>query len=444
MAEKAASGPRPAGRPVSSRRSGRVEEKLKQKIRDKEYYEAHQTYRVLFQRYKAQGKENEALELVYNGALLLLQHGQLSSGSDLGMLLVQHLKDKKTPVRDELLEKIGILFGSYTGRTALTESSGLPETESSGAMDSTNCAEPAAPGVLQVIPEVDGREAFLRAALKWSNMVADEEQWKYGHPKLHKMAASTYWRERQYVKAREHFLYAEQPQEFGNMLVELAMTFGYSGEADLFIAQAVLQMLVLKDRKGGLAVFNTYTRKHPKFKTDNPPYLHHPTLNFVWFLLCACKDRSREVFQCLRNNYSPTINRDPSFNEYLDKIGEAWFAPPNQARPAGTTTGPSGGIFSGLGGTGGLLEGILNSISSVLPQAAGAAVSAAAAGGQGSSGPPPMNFTVPSSTGTTHIHVGTMPTPETAEPPHMGAYIGEIPFPFPGFPIEHPVWTPTS
>ena len=77
MAEKAASGPRPAGRPVSSRRSGRVEEKLKQKIRDKEYYEAHQTYRVLFQRYKAQGKENEALELVYNGALLLLQHGQV-------------------------------------------------------------------------------------------------------------------------------------------------------------------------------------------------------------------------------------------------------------------------------------------------------------------------------------------------------------------------------
>ena len=47
--------------------------------------------------------------------------------------------------------------------------------------------------------------------------------------------------EKQYVKAREHFLYAEQPKEFGCMLVELATTFGYSGEADLFIAQAVLQ-----------------------------------------------------------------------------------------------------------------------------------------------------------------------------------------------------------
>lgn len=82
MAEKASVSPRPAGRPVSSRRSGRVEEKLQQKIRDKEYYEAHQTYRVLYQRYKAQGKEKEALELLYNGALLLLQHGQVGVSDD--------------------------------------------------------------------------------------------------------------------------------------------------------------------------------------------------------------------------------------------------------------------------------------------------------------------------------------------------------------------------
>ena len=47
--------------------------------------------------------------------------------------------------------------------------------------------------------------------------------------------------EKQYGKAREHFLYAEQPQEFGLMLVEVATTFGYTGEADLFITQVVLQ-----------------------------------------------------------------------------------------------------------------------------------------------------------------------------------------------------------
>ena len=47
-----------------------------------------------------------------------------------------------------------------------------------------------------------------------------------------------------------------------------------------------------------------------------------------------------------------------------------------------------------------------------------------------------MNFTVPSSTGPTHVHFGTIPNSETAEPPppRMGAYIGDIPFAFPGFP----------
>ena len=83
MAEKSSvGGQRSAGRPVSSRRSGRVEEKLQQKIREKEFYEAHQTYRVLYQRYRAQGKEKEARELLYNGALLLLQHGQVATIAD--------------------------------------------------------------------------------------------------------------------------------------------------------------------------------------------------------------------------------------------------------------------------------------------------------------------------------------------------------------------------
>ena len=77
MAEKGSVQTQRASRPVSSRRSARVAEKLQQKIRDKEYYEAHQTYRVLYQRYKAQGKESEALDLLYDGAILFFQHGQV-------------------------------------------------------------------------------------------------------------------------------------------------------------------------------------------------------------------------------------------------------------------------------------------------------------------------------------------------------------------------------
>ena len=76
--EKESLGPLSPGHPVSPRRSAPVAEKLQQKIRDREYYEAHQNYRALYQQYKAEGREKEALELLYEGALLLLQHGQVA------------------------------------------------------------------------------------------------------------------------------------------------------------------------------------------------------------------------------------------------------------------------------------------------------------------------------------------------------------------------------
>ena len=47
-----------------------------------------------------------------------------------------------------------------------------------------------------------------------------------------------------YAEARNHFLYASQPEDYGNMLVEFACKKGYPSEADLFIAQAVLQWVI--------------------------------------------------------------------------------------------------------------------------------------------------------------------------------------------------------
>lgn len=65
------------GRPVSASRSSKVAAKLQEKIQEGNYYEAHQTYRVLYQRYSAQGREKDARDLLYDGASLLLQHCQV-------------------------------------------------------------------------------------------------------------------------------------------------------------------------------------------------------------------------------------------------------------------------------------------------------------------------------------------------------------------------------
>ena len=47
--------------------------------------------------------------------------------------------------------------------------------------------------------------------------------------------------EKDFIQARQHFLYVEMPEEFGVLLMAVATSEGYPGEADLFIAQAVLQ-----------------------------------------------------------------------------------------------------------------------------------------------------------------------------------------------------------
>ena len=64
-------------RTVSSAKSGRVAQRLKQRIDDGEFYEAHQTYKVLYQRYCAQGRKEAALKLLYDGAATLLRHRQV-------------------------------------------------------------------------------------------------------------------------------------------------------------------------------------------------------------------------------------------------------------------------------------------------------------------------------------------------------------------------------
>lgn len=69
------------GRPVSTGKSRKVIERLEQKIEDGSFYEAHQTYKALYQRFCAQGNEEKALGLLLEGASTLLKHEQVASNN---------------------------------------------------------------------------------------------------------------------------------------------------------------------------------------------------------------------------------------------------------------------------------------------------------------------------------------------------------------------------
>lgn len=104
------------------------------------------------------------------------------------------------------------------------------------------------------------REMFVQSALKWSIKGTD---YKTGHPDLHQKIAQIFWRgnlvrnftafafavhnrfifssEKNYILARQHFIYSRDGSGCAAMLVELHEQRGYINEIDLFITQAVLQ-----------------------------------------------------------------------------------------------------------------------------------------------------------------------------------------------------------
>lgn len=98
--------------------------------------------------------------------------------------------------------------------------------------------------------------------------------------------AQVYWNEKNYVQARHHYLYSSDGKGCAKLLIEFQMTQGYYCEIDLFIAQAVLQYLCMRNTNTASQTFTNYTKEHPRINKSGPPYLF-PLLNFIWFLLQA-------------------------------------------------------------------------------------------------------------------------------------------------------------
>lgn len=275
--------------------SERIMGKLKTSIELGNFYEAHQMYRTLYFRYISLKKYEELLCLLYDGAVLFLNHNQHNSGSDLAILFVEALNTAEKQVTDEYINKLGQLFA-------------------------------------MMIADSPERMAFLAAALRWSSKQQDGVNYTTGHPRLHQSVAVTLWKEKNYPQSRYHFIHSTDGDGCATMLIEYHISKGYPSEVDLFIAQAVLQYLCLKNKSTASTAFYTYTEKHPSVQKGPPFFL--PLLNFLQFLLLAIEREKLTFFTVICEQYQPSINRDPTYSEYMERIGQLFFGlspPPKQA-----------------------------------------------------------------------------------------------------------------
>ncbi|XP_033630590.1 Golgi to ER traffic protein 4 homolog [Asterias rubens] len=287
---------------AAGRGTSRVLQKLKHNVEEGNYYEAHQMYRTLYHRYMTQKKHAEAVELMYNGATLLLSHNQYASGTDLCLLLVDAFNTSDAPVNTENIDKTSSLVSAI----------------------------PA---------EVPERGKLINSALQWSK--SSNTAFKSGDPELHQRLAVTLWKEKNYLEARYHFLHSYDGEGCATMLIEYHVANGYPSEVDMFVAQAVFQYLCLKNKACATLTFHIYTEKHPAIESG-PPFIL-PLLNFLWFMLMAVESGKLPTFTVLCEQYQPSLKRDPVYLEYLDRIGQLFFGLPP---PSGPSAG--GGMFDNL------------------------------------------------------------------------------------------------
>lgn len=150
------------------------------------------------------------------------------------------------------------------------------------------------------------RAEFSIAVLKWSSnlfqkskieiknedSIAQNYQNVFGHYDIHGDFAINYWKEKNYIQARYHFLHSLDSESFGFMLIECHLNFGYPSEYDLFLAQALFQFLTLRNLKSAEQLFFVYCKNHPMVKKSkiNEQFFESATINFLFFLLTTLKE----------------------------------------------------------------------------------------------------------------------------------------------------------
>ncbi|XP_022673358.1 Golgi to ER traffic protein 4 homolog [Varroa destructor] len=324
----------------------RVRVKLEQCLKDRDFYHAHQMYRTLYFRLSRQLKWSQSADVMFEGSEKLLVNGELNSGADLASLFVEVLNKGKIPASADVIQRLAKLHSMMKAhspeRMAFTVkcieySSAWAPTEAGTVLETMR-------GNDRVSSNRNTESLSVMNAASPSVSATPRKGCSFGHPDLHRLLAINFWQEKNFSDARYHFIHSTDGTNFARMLVEFHTSRGYRSEVDLFIAQAVLQFLCLKNQQTATVAFLVYTRGHPAVQ-GAPPFAL-PLLNFLWFLLLAVESRAKlAIFTLLCDKYRSSLDRDPTYRLYLEKIGQIFFG--KQPSHGRETSGMFGGGFLG-------------------------------------------------------------------------------------------------
>ncbi|KAJ4720853.1 Golgi to ER traffic protein 4-like [Melia azedarach] len=284
-------------------------DKLEKVVNEGNCYGAQQMYKSISARYVSAQRYSEALDILHAGACLQLKKNQITCGAELAVLFVEALVKGKIPYDDETLDrvrKIYELFPQIPVQHNLGDDDDLHElTEALGAAKM----------------RVEGCSSFLKAAIKWS---AEFGAPRTGSPELHVMIAEYLYSESpelDMTRVSYHFVRGNSPEKFASTLVNF-MGKCYPGEDDLAIARAILMYLSLGNLRDANYLMDEVKKQVESKQLD---FCQSDLIQFVFYLLQTLERDAFPLFNMLRANFKPSIDREPAFNELLDDIAEKFF-----------------------------------------------------------------------------------------------------------------------
>ncbi|KAI3652999.1 hypothetical protein MP228_002424 [Amoeboaphelidium protococcarum] len=306
----------------------KILEKVNASFSEGNYYEAHQQYRTLYNRLKRQKKWQDALQLTSDGAIRLLDAGQIGSGADLADLYVKTLGDAKVKVCAMYIDTAVSIMDAYT--KCLRSSSKQSDADKLG------------------------RDEFMRQMIKWS--ASQNDVLINGDALLYHLYGEMLYNEQEYQRSIQQLVQGNE--QSCAVLAQIA-----SNASDQY--STALQILLTMLSNGNQLMAEQYWKQltqHADISQDAKVILDKGLsvnvygdagfcLNYGEMLLIAIKYNVINIFKLLDVKYPQIEGVIKDYKQMKSKIGQLHF---------GITPAPTGPQQGGLN-IGALLNSLMQS-----------------------------------------------------------------------------------
>ncbi|KAF2095249.1 DUF410-domain-containing protein [Rhizodiscina lignyota] len=280
-----------------------------EKVKEGQFYEAHQQLRVIASRYTKSSQHDSAIEILSSGAQLLLKAGQGGSGGDLAMYMLDVYN--KAEVKPDAASKARIL------------------------------------SVLRAFPKNEPtKKKFVNEMIAWSARLGE---YPAGDPELHHVAGVLYADEDEPYDAERHLILGtkDSPEYLARMEYDW-YTEDESQTAPVYVSRAVLPYLLTGNLRAANKAFLLFTsrlssstpgpvvQEVSSSSSDLRVYPTLPLLNFLGLLLLAVQRGEASLFRMLKTHYAAHLKElGGAWDEALAQIGEMYFGIkiPSQSNP---------------------------------------------------------------------------------------------------------------